>query len=536
MSEIRILLGAADSNDRNLVERALLSGGGGTRLTCAHDRDEVIRAGASAGFDCVLLSDRLVGPDGSTLRELEVSQPDVPVIILSGRDEVAHAVASMHIGAADFLRVPQDLDPEELRSRIEQAVERGRRKLLERRREDRRMRVLRHRAETDTLTGLHNRDFLTRMIRSERTSNDRRHRCAVIMIDIDNFKSINDRFGHAEGDRVLREVATVLRRHASGPDTVGRWGGEEFLALRPSCELAEAWMWADDLRLAIRAGVRVRGADAPVTVSVGVEVVATSSLDDHALARADHAMYLAKFAGRDRVCSWPMVRAIDAACDLSTMPELSVGDRLGRVCARVLDGLGANQRYYVGAHGDAVRDLSVDVGRSLGFDEDAMQDLALSAQYHDIGKVGVPESLLVLPRGLTEPERRLVAQHARFGGEIFRSCGASERVIAGVEAHHTRYDIKRDGPTAPDLGDVIIACDALSAMICGRVYRPACALEEGLREMRAQRAAQFHPDVVDALLDLGDEPIKQSIAGRTRPTPVKTSAVQIASGENRVAA
>jgi diguanylate cyclase (GGDEF)-like protein len=163
-------------------------------------------------------------------------------------------------------------------------------------------------AVTDELTGLDNRRFIEQRLREELVR-ARRHgrRCACIMIDIDLFKQTNDTHGHAGGDAVLRGLAVAARSALRESDLLGRWGGEEFLAVLPETDLAGARTMAERLRQAIEAmRVDYGGRRLQVTVSLGV-ADALPGHDPEArdaeqlVARADEALYRAKGAGRNRV-------------------------------------------------------------------------------------------------------------------------------------------------------------------------------------------------------------------------------------------
>lgn len=161
-------------------------------------------------------------------------------------------------------------------------------------------------ALTDPLTGLYNRRGLDvaferwlRAVAGGETS------CSVVLIDIDNFKSVNDTFGHLFGDQVIRGIAATLRNHARGDDLVARYGGEEFVLVMPHASVTEASENAERLRSLIeRSAIRRRGQNetvAHVTVSAGVTALARGDTLDTLLARADHALYSAKNDGRNRV-------------------------------------------------------------------------------------------------------------------------------------------------------------------------------------------------------------------------------------------
>jgi diguanylate cyclase (GGDEF)-like protein/PAS domain S-box-containing protein len=160
-------------------------------------------------------------------------------------------------------------------------------------------------ALTDALTGLPNRRSILQRIGSEHARVRRRPEIhsSVLAIDLDHFKRVNDEFGHAAGDAVLRHFADVASRAIRRADAIGRSGGEEFLVLLPDTSLAEARQFAERLRREIAANpVAVDGKPIAFTISIGVAVIAPEDGSiDAALARADRALYDAKRAGRDTV-------------------------------------------------------------------------------------------------------------------------------------------------------------------------------------------------------------------------------------------
>ncbi len=168
-------------------------------------------------------------------------------------------------------------------------------------------RMVEHLVRTDPLTGVFNRRHTTQSGELEviRAHRDRTPLC-VIMLDLDNFKSINDVHGHRAGDTLLQRLAMTCNDCIRPYDTLARWGGEEFVVVLPSAALREAKVIAERVRLAV-AGMSVPiGRDSiHVTVSIGVAAWDEPTLTFGALVdRADHAMYEAKRTGKNRVCTW----------------------------------------------------------------------------------------------------------------------------------------------------------------------------------------------------------------------------------------
>jgi diguanylate cyclase (GGDEF)-like protein len=252
------------------------------------------------GPDVVLLDVEMPGMSGwDVLAEMKAdpSLSDIPVVFLTGRSDTADMVEGLRLGAHDYVRKP--CEPAELLARVQAAgrVKRLQDELRQRSEELDRL------SRTDALTGLHNRrhvqEYLTRL-------GSLAHRnvkpIAVLIIDIDHFKSVNDRYGHDAGDAVLREVGDRMVGNVRLEDMVGRWGGEEFLVVLPDTGIQGAAELAERLRQVI-ADEPCRlpaGGALPVTISLGC---AASVVDDVAtlVRSADAAMYQAKQSGRNRV-------------------------------------------------------------------------------------------------------------------------------------------------------------------------------------------------------------------------------------------
>jgi len=201
------------------------------------------------------------------------------------RDEMAR-------GAQDVIVAP--VGDGELFARVQAA---GRTKILQEELVEQTRRIERHLYE-DPLTRVHNRRFLFTHL-GALVSGARRHErpLSVAVIDIDDFKGVNDRHGHQAGDEVLVAVAGSLRACVRAEDAVGRLGGEEFLVVLPDTGPFAAARTAERLRLAVAAA----GGPVPVTASVGWATLAPGEDPDGLVRRADDALYEAKAAGRDRV-------------------------------------------------------------------------------------------------------------------------------------------------------------------------------------------------------------------------------------------
>ncbi|NJD39353.1 MAG: diguanylate cyclase [Geobacter sp.] len=224
---------------------------------------------------------------------------DTPIIILTGNDDREMKIKGLEQGACDFITKP--FDPEELVARmrvhlkikhLQDDLKRSNELLLEL-------------SNTDHLTGLFNRRFLMECLDKEVQRARRKDgQVALLLLDIDHFKRVNDTHGHLQGDVVLQKVALHIQKELRSYDVAARYGGEEFVAVLPDTSLKEAFNVADRIRLSIQ-GMHFAGSlsNERVTVSLGVALFPARGIDDTdgLLRSADEALYQAKERGRNRV-------------------------------------------------------------------------------------------------------------------------------------------------------------------------------------------------------------------------------------------
>jgi two-component system, cell cycle response regulator len=221
------------------------------------------------------------------------------VILVTGHSGKDHMVGGLNAGADDYLIKP--VDPNELHARLNTA-----RRILELQEQLlATQRLLHEQATRDSLTALWNRAMILETLERELTRSRRESQpLAVIMADIDHFKQINDVHGHLTGDRVLRQTAQRLMTMLRPYDTVGRYGGEEFLVVLPGCGASAAMTLAERLRQSMESEPIADNAQTfRVTFSLGVSVWDGQITAQELLQSADSALYEAKRTGRNRVMS-----------------------------------------------------------------------------------------------------------------------------------------------------------------------------------------------------------------------------------------
>jgi diguanylate cyclase (GGDEF)-like protein/putative nucleotidyltransferase with HDIG domain len=363
-------------------------------------------------------------------------------------------------------------------------------------------------ALTDPLTGLGNhRHFHERLARELEHALRYGRPLAICLVDVDDFKRINDRFGHPAGDRVLSLVATRLRQTGEA----FRLGGDEFAVLLPGYEESEALASAESIIDRIAAlDLEHMGA---ITVSAGIAVAPQHARERDELVRlVDSALYWAKEYGKNQARSYrPDV------VELAELKRLaSGGDRVARLRAAASLARAVDARdVYTGFHSQRVAQLAVRIAERLGLNQEHVELTRLAASLHDLGKLALPEELLRKPGPLTEPERLVLERHPQIGFRMLDSLGI-DPVADWVLHHHERWD----GDGYPDglagsaipLGArIIFVADAYDAMTSDRLYRARRSPQAALAELLECSGTQFDPDVVAALdaelaLDASFEP------------------------------
>jgi diguanylate cyclase (GGDEF)-like protein/putative nucleotidyltransferase with HDIG domain len=505
MYRIKILLVEDDPGHQHLIAGSLTSAQGQVELEVVSTGREAVRAIRKRFFDCILLDFNL--PDARADELLPVLAKDErmpPVIVISSSRDQDTAIKSLRNGCVDFLPKMEALNSDKLWRCVEAALRKRHEARAERRKLERRIDHLARLADKDPLTGLSNRRCLDRLFEERRITSDRRGLASVIMLDLDHFKGINDRHGHGCGDRVLRAVADTLRNCARRKDAVCRYGGEEFVIIKPMTSHAVAVHWAEMLREKL-AQLEIRSGDrrVPVTVSIGVVNCASGSLGPQMVSRSDRAMYLAKRRGRNMVCSWQMVLFHEAAHRVASSSRQPVDERLRDVLTQTREHLGRTQWHHLTTHSRYVSKLAVRLGKALGFDEGALERLRVAGLCHDLGKFLIPEEVLAKPGALCEEERTLLARHSADGAEMSLMLGADPVAADYIRSHHARCD----GPGAVDSRDhpilqgarILGIADALVAMTSYRTYQPGRSFTGAMRELQRESGGQFDPEVVAAV-------------------------------------
>lgn len=369
-------------------------------------------------------------------------------------------------------------------------------------------------ATTDPLTECLNRRSFFQQFETEWKSAERYHQpIACIMVDIDFFKAVNDTHGHSMGDEVLRGVAAALRNAARVGDLVCRFGGEEFCILMPKTDITDASIAGERFRRAIAAA---KFPNLSVTASIGVSALSLGATGPQDLLdQADKCLYAAKHNGRNQVVRWdemslpndllienkPIVRAMPAA-------KLEAAENMipYRAVTALLSTL-AYRHQPTAAHCRRVADLCVMLGEARMSLRDCYL-VEIAALLHDIGKIGVPDSVLLKQSSLTREEWDLMRHHSTIGLEIVRASFGNVRLTQILETHEAFFGGTVNRPNAPTGSDIplgariLAVTNAFDSMTNDSVYRQAMTVPQACEELRKCAGAQFDPVLVESLIEI----------------------------------
>jgi diguanylate cyclase (GGDEF)-like protein len=353
-------------------------------------------------------------------------------------------------------------------------------------------------ALTDPLTNLGNhRHFHERLQRELQAAEEKGEPLSLCLVDIDDFKRINDRFGHPAGDGVLGLVGKRLRQGGEA----FRLGGDEFAVLLPGLNGQHAFAAAASIvdRIAV---LDLDHIDS-ITVSAGLATYPVQGVGRDELIRlADSALYWAKEHGKNQVRAYrPDVVELAELRRLASGPDRAARYRAAASLAKAVDARDA----YTGSHSERVGELAARIAVRMNADPAQVELIRLAGSLHDLGKLAIPEEILRKPAPLTEAERLVLERHPQIGFRMLESLGV-DPVADWVLHHHERWD----GAGYPDgvygeqipLGArIIFVADAYDAMTTDRVYRPRLSEEEAVSELQRCAGTQFDPEVVAAFAD-----------------------------------
>ncbi len=329
----------------------------------------------------------------------------------------------------------------------------------------------------DSLTGLYNRVYFEEEMR--RLEKSRSGRVGIIVCDVDGLKSVNDTMGHAAGDELLVAAARVFRESFRESDMVSRIGGDEFAILLPNCSRAAVEKACRRIQNAI-ARYNEENQGLPLSISIGFATGEVPANLAELFREADNNMYREKLH-RSQSARSALVQTL--------MKALEARD------------------FITEGHADRLQDLVASVARSIGLPDHRISDLCLLAQFHDIGKVGIPDRILFKPGPLTSREVAEMRRHCEIGYFIAISPPDLMPVADWILKHHEwwngkGYPLGLKGEEIPLECRILAIADAYDAMTNDRPYRKAMSHKEAVAELKKCAGTQFDPDLVPLFIKI----------------------------------
>ena len=358
-------------------------------------------------------------------------------------------------------------------------------------------------AITDPVTGITNyRHFQERFNEEIDRAERYRELISLAFFDIDGFAKVNSIYGHAVGDRILRETAECIRHSIRLSDIVSRIGGDEFGLVMPSTNSLEAMKTC--LRIQEELNRVASRESIDYTFSVGVATYPTHAISKDGLEKsADAALYWAKFHGKNQTVIFDpnVIETLNPQERVKQAEELAYMNTVHALAAAV-----DARDSYTQNHSRNVASLIALFAEDLRLDSEKTRTLETAALLHDVGKIGIADGILKKPEMLTEEEMQTIKEHPALSQKILAATSLQE-ILPWIGAHHERWDgtgypncLK--GESIPFEARMLALCDVYDAMTSDRPYRKALPYEVAISELERGKGTQFDPELTKRFVDV----------------------------------
>jgi diguanylate cyclase (GGDEF)-like protein/putative nucleotidyltransferase with HDIG domain len=357
-------------------------------------------------------------------------------------------------------------------------------------------------ARTDVLTGLANRRGFDEDIESALASARLGHELlSLVAIDLDRFKAVNDRHGHLAGDAILQRFAQLCAETVDL--AVARVGGDEFAIIASGRDQGAAAELAHRIHQAVRGDPELTQRD--VTISIGIATFPAHADSTRSLSRAaDRALYHAKALGSDQIVAYGPGVEQSRSEDAQTQPEWASEVNPLVVLSETLDLRDTS----TSTHSQTVARYAEMIADQLGLDPTRTKQIRLAGVVHDLGKIGLPDDVLLKPGSLTADEWQQMERHPEIGAQILESAGFPDHA-SWVHSHHERpdgtgYPLGLSGTAVSLEARILAVADSYEAMTSDHPYRSALPKQAARDELWRHRDTQFDGTVVDAMIRVLD--------------------------------
>jgi len=511
MKKSRKILVVDDNWDNLLLLEAQLHRMG-LKSILANHAQKAIETAISEQPDLILLD--VMMPDLNGFEACQRLKADnrtssIPIIFISARADTIDKITGLELGAIDYITKPFNLG--ELRARIGVVL-----RIIELQEKNLAL------ANYDELTGLINRRHFFELFKREiLQAKMKSHVMALMLLDVDHFKSINDTYGHLAGDVILKQTGKILRENLYPLDVAARYGGEEFTVLMPDTSLDKAKKAAERLRGIIdRWQWVVSDNPLSVTISIGLVALDPNHIIDSRdmVGKADAALYAAKHKGRNCVVCW---NETDTEADEAAEPksqdyhelQTKISSLTRELRTQAMGTVSALEKAmslairdpYLEHHAKHVQVYATAIAREMNLSAELTGRIGTAALLHDLGKMGMPSYLFSKTTALTKEELHIIRQHPSASTQILAPLGIFYHELQIIRHHHERFD----GTGYPDglqgrqieIGArVVTVADVFDAITSDHLHRKSQSFETALKDIREGSGTQFDPEVVEAFM------------------------------------
>ncbi|MGB2864946.1 MAG: diguanylate cyclase [Sedimentisphaerales bacterium] len=369
---------------------------------------------------------------------------------------------------------------------------------------------------TDALTGVGSRRLLEDKLEAECARSKRyKHPFSVAILDLDNFKTINDVFGHATGDDALKKLAECMTSQKRVPDILARYGGDEFVILMPETEASDALTFMERIRAKVQQIEVEKNVSMTISCGIAQSMPDFSDSSSDLIRRADLALYEAKSAGRNCAMLWnkKMSKVLKAGdIEFEKIKKLKrrvagLSEQAEKMFMQSIWGLVQALEAkdpYAKKHSESVMHCAVGIAEMIQIPPKRLEVLRRAAMIHDIGNIGIPDAILSKPGRLTPHERTIIEQHPLIAVRILDKMSFLKQEIAIVRSHHEKWNGQGypDGlvsTTIPIGARILAVADTFDALISDRSYHNSRSIAEAIEILTDSSGYDFDPEVVNAL-------------------------------------
>lgn len=456
--------------DDSAVDRAIIS-----RIVTKYNEDiEIVES--KTGLDVMehiknndimmcILDLRMPGVDGVEIlktMKLDNKAKDIPVIVCTGLMESQVLQQVLKLGAYDYFTKPftEEAMKYSLPLKVRNAID------FKRRTDE--ILLL---SQTDDLTRLYNRAYFKMILDSIETLN-LNFPLAMVMVDINGLKLVNDAYGSSTGDLFLKKTAEIVQ--GTFPDTAvcARWGGDEFIGLYSLNDYKDLGHLVKTLKHKAMA-IQIEGI--PINLAIGYAIMNQPSLEAHRIMNnAEDAMI------HDKILDSESIRSTMIGTILHTLNVKNPREE---------------------EHSRRVSELCEQMGRAMNLKDQEIQDLKVIGLLHDIGKIAIDEKILNKPSGLSDEEYAEIQKHPEIGYRILSASKEMDAYLEVILHHHERMDGRGypnglKGDQIPLFSRILTVIDSFDAMTCYRPYRKTKTAVEAVNELKRCAGSQFDEKLV----------------------------------------